>query len=765
MKKYSKILFMLAMFILIPAMCILTACGGKKLENLEIVFASDIGALDFGDSTSLNLAYGDCEGLSDMKINAIYSDGSKEDISDNSSLTMAIKYIPANSLEEISKDKQEFMQKIAQNSLNSGTWKITFGYNGISHVFDIHIDLSAENPNYTLTIKNTLTDKTNSMAYGTKYEALDVSVKLGSEDVDNSYYNIYYLDLEDAEEFDSTKDPEDYYDENKLQDLSLCDVLGAGSYKVCARVQQYGNYELNYSDFIDFEIEKAKIELVSDPNDLVFTFELGTADSSEKLEDISFYEMFYDTDFVHRTRLLPENVKFIACSDGIAENNDDDSTDKLTNEFIFAYYNGQWQDISEGTYNAGTHNLTLKFVPNSEYSRNYEISDEMTATLQFNKCQIDLPYVIISDSTGGITSYEEKLKSDGNHIAVTSDYANPIICYTTAVGTINNGTFMPDSINEITKIVADDKCYYYTHRACGDNEVFTIQLVPFRNFEFINPSDETTSNQRRNFTITNGIATFSWKINQAGFDEIYKVSGEPTSYVDPIQNYHVNSSLPNVYNTTPTYNQNGTVDLRLGGSLDATYFNDFDVKLTLAGSSVGTLAQDKNDKLHYIFTPANKTECVNSIKVNLLIKRKSDVVSSLSFSTKNDGVAFNGDLSVSLSQIDPSSSFTIAHNMYSYDLGNSQYATFFTLSSDAQVTTFSDIFFANDCGTWTIEKEDNGSWVSVEMTNASEVVYSTQENLAQKYRYSFTPKSECSYVSSSSVDKVEFYLAQETQQY
>ena len=61
--------------------------------------------------------------------------------------------------------------------------------------------------------------------------------------------------------------------------------------------------------------------------------------SSTDGEDISFYEMFYDTDFVHRTRLLPENVKFIACSDGIAENNDDDSTDKLTNEFIFAYYN------------------------------------------------------------------------------------------------------------------------------------------------------------------------------------------------------------------------------------------------------------------------------------------------------------------------------------------------------------------------------------------------------------------------------------------
>lgn len=765
MKKYSKILFMLAMFILIPAMCILTACGGKKLENLEIVFASDIGALDFGDSTSLNLVYGDCEGLSNMKINAIYSDGSKEDISDNSSLTMAIKYIPANSLEEISKDKQEFMQKIAQNSLNSGTWKITFGYNEISHELNIIIDLSEENPNYILSIKNTLTDETNSMAYGTRFEALDISVKLGDEEVDKSYYDVYYLDLEDGEEFDSTKLPEDYYEENKLQYLSLWEILGAGTYKVCARVQQYGNYYLNYSDFIDFEIEKAKIELVSDPNDLVFTFELGTADSSEKLEDISFYEMFYDTDFVHRTRLLPENVKFIACSDGIAENNDDDSTDKLTNEVTFAYYNGQWQDISEGTYNAGTHNLTLKFVPNSEYSRNYEISDEMTATLNFNKCQIDLPYVIISDSTGGVTSYAENLKSDGNYIEVTSDYANPIICYTTAVGTINtfNGTFMPDSINEITKIVADDKCYYYTHRACGDNEVFTIQLKPFKNFEFGNPSDETTSNQRRNFTITNGIATFSWKINQAGFDEIYKVSGEPTSYVDPIQNYHVNSSLPNVYNTTPTYNQNGTVDLRLGGSLDATYFNDFDVTLTLADSSVGTLTQDENDKLHYIFTPANKTEYVNSINVNLLIKLKSDVVSSLSFSTDNNGVAFNGVLSVSLSQIDPISSFTIAHNMYAYDLGNSQYADFLILSADANVTTFNDIFFANDCGTWIIEKEDNGSWASVYMTNASEIAYSTQENLAQKYRYSFTPNSECPYVSS--FDKVAFYLAQETQQY
>ena len=756
MRKYSKILLAIAIFILIPSACILTACGGKKLANLEIVFASDIGASNFGDSTSLNLAYGDCEGLSNMKINAVFSDGSKEEISDNSSLTMAIKYIPVNSSEEISKDKQEFMQKIAQNSLNSGTWKITFGYNGISHVFDIHIDLSAENPNYTLTIKNTLTDKTNSMAYGTKYEALDVSMKLGSEEVDNSYYNIYYLDLEDGEEFDSTKHPKDYYDENKLQYLSLCDVLGAGSYKVCARVQQYGNYELNYSDFVDFEIEKAKIELVSDPNDLVFNFELATADSTEKLEDISFYEMFYDTDFLYGTRLLPENVKFIACSDGIAENNDDESTDKLTNEFTFAYYNGQWQNVNEGKYNAGTHNLTLKFVPNSEYSRNFEISDEITATLQFNKCQIDLPYVVINDPTGGYSLYAEKLQSDGNHIVVTSDYANPIICYTTTVGTTNtfDDTFMPDSNNEITKIVADDKCYYYTHRACGDIEVFTIQLVPFTNFEFINSSVATTSDQRRAFTITNGIATFSWKITTPSFDEIYNASAEP------IQNYHVNSSLPNVYSTTPTYNQNGSVDLRLGGSLDATYFNDFDVTLTLAGSSVGTLVQDENDKLHYIFTPANKTEYVSSINVKLLIKLKSDVVSSLSFSTDNNGVAFNGDLSVSLSQTDPRSSFTIAHNMYAYDLGNSQYADFLILSADANVTTFNDIFLSNECGTWLIEKYDNETWTDVDMTDPSEIEFSTQGNALQKYRYTFNPNSNRPYVSA--FYQVKFYLAQET---
>lgn len=764
MKKYSKILLTLAMFILIPAMCILTACGGKKLENLEIVFASDIGASNFGDCTSVNLAYGDCEGLSNMKINAVYSDGSREDISDSTNLTKSIKYIPCNSSEEISKDMQEFTEKIAQNSLNSGTWKITFGYNEISHELNIIIDLSEENPNYILSIKNTLTDETNTMTYGTKFEALDVSVKVGAEEVDNSYFDVFYLDLEDGEEFDNTKLPEDYYEENKLQYLSLCEILGAGTYKVCARVQQHGNYYLNYSDFIDFEIEKAKIELVSDPSELVFTFALATADSSEKLEDISFDEMFYDSEFLYQTRNLPDNVKFIACSDGIAENNDDDSTDKLTNEFFF--YDGSWQDVSEGTYNAGTYNLTLRFVPNSEYLKNFEISDEISATLNFNKCKIDLPYVLVNDSTGGDSPYAEKLQSDGNYITVTSVYTNPIICYATTMGTTNTfyGTFEQDSNNDLTEIeVAKEnmslKCYYYTHRACGDNEVFTIQLVPFRNFEFINSSVATTFDER-DFTITNGIATFSWKINPAGFDEIYKASVESTSYIDPIQNYNVNSSMPNVYSTTPTYNSDGTVDLRIGGSLDKTYFDDFDVTLTLVDSSVGTLSQDKNDKLHYTFTPANKTEYVDSINVNLLIKLKSDVISSLSFSIDNNGIAFDNTLSVRLNPIDPDYSFAIAHNNYAYEIAESQYATFFTLSSDAQVSTFKDIFLSNDCGTWTIEKEVNGTWVIVDMNDASEIEYSTQENLGQKYRYSFTPKSECPYVNDFS--QIEFYLAQET---
>ncbi|MGN0961400.1 MAG: hypothetical protein ACI4PF_04290, partial [Christensenellales bacterium] len=692
------------------------------------------------------------------KINAVYSDGSKEEISDSSSLTKSIKYIPCNSSEEISKDMQDFMEKIAQNSLNSGTWKITFGFNEISHELYINIDLSEDKPNYILSIKNTLTDETNTMTYGTRFEALDISVKLGAEEVDKSYFDVFYLDLEDGEEYDSTKHPEDYYEENKLQYLSLCDILRAGTYKVCARVQQYGNYYLNYSDFIDFEIEKAKIELVSDPSELVFTFALATADSSEKLEDVTFDEMFYDSEFLHQTRNLPEDVKFIACSDGIAENNDADSTDKLTNEFFF--YDGYWQDVSEGTYNAGTYTLTLRFVPNTEYLKNFEFSDEISATLNFNKCEINLPCVVVNDSTGGDSPYAEKLQSDGNYITVTSVYTNPIICYTTTVGTTNTmqGAFIKDDKDEIEVAEEDNqKRRYYTHRACGDNEVFTVKLVPFRNFEFKNSSVATNFDER-DFTITNGIAIFSWKINPAGFDEIYNASNDSTSDVDPIQNYNVNSSLSD--DITPTYNIDGTVDLRIGGSLDASYFDDFDVIMTLVDSNVDILTKDENDDLHYTFKPASTTEYVGSINVRLSIKLKSDVISSLSFSIDNNGIAFDNTLSVRLNPIDPDYSFAIAHNNYAYNIGESQDATFFTLSSDAQVTTFKDIFLSNDCGTWTIEKEVNGTWVNVDMDDAGEIEYSTQENLQRKYRYSFTPKSECPYVNDFS--QIEFYLAQET---
>ena len=132
----------------------------------------------------------------------------------------------------------------------------------------------------------------------------------------------------------------------------------------------------------------------------------------------------------------------------------------------------------------------------------------------------------------------------------------------------------------------------------------------------------------------------------------------------------------------------------------------------------------------------------------------------MSFSTDNNGVAFNGDLSVSLSQIDPRSSFTIAHNMYAYDLGNSQYADFLILSADANVTTFNNIFLSNECGTWLIEKYDNETWTDVDMTDPSEIKFSTQGNALQKYRYTYTPNSECPYVSA--FYQVEFYLAQET---
>ena len=72
-------------------------------------------------------------------------------------------------------------------------------------------------------------------------------------------------------------------------------------------------------------------------------------------------------------------------------------------------------------------------------------------------------------------------------------------------------------------------------------------------------------------------------------------------------------------------------------------------------------------------------------------------------------------------------------------------------------TKFGDIFLPTVCGTWTVEKYVNSTWESVDMTDATELVYSTEDNLQQKYRCSFTPNSNYPYVIN--YDNVEFYLA------
>lgn len=744
-KQPLKILLMLAMFILIPAVCILTACGGKKLQKLEIVISNDSAYSD-DFSTSVTLEYGNCECISNLNINAVYSDGSKEDISGSENLTTSITYIPYDSLvDPISKDMLEFMQKVSNNTLDSGSWKVTFGYNGISHELNIFVELSTENPNYSLSIKNILTKETNSMAYGTKSQALEPSVKLGSSNIDASLCEIFILDK--SEEYDSDKLPKDYFEEDKLIYLDHCSALNVGTYKVCARVQRNGNYDTGFSNFIDFEIKPAKIQLISDPSELQFSFTLAT--SSEKLEDVTFNEMFYE--LTAQQRVLP-SVRFLACSDGDDTNNDVDSyeVDKLTNEFIFD--TGYWIDVSpstsEKTYNAGNYQLALKFVPGLDNADNFSISDTIGARLTFNKNEIDLPYVQVSDALGNTTStYEENLKSDGNFLIVGTTYVNQILCYTT--------TFDRNIITEevVKKENSADLYYYCTHRATGDAENdFKLTLTPYKNFKFVASSwYYTYSMDYRDFTIqSDGTATYSWRINKANFIDMYRTDSSPTLSVLPIQNANINSLLPTSYSTTPAYNTNGTVDLRIGGTYDSTYFDNFDVVLTLTNPTVGTLTLGK-DKLHYTFTPANKTEYIDSINVNLNITLNSSALYSLSFSTEND-IAFNGTLNVDLDPIDPLLDLTIAHKFYVYSEFN-----LFEISSNEQVTKFGDIFLPTVCGTWTVEKYVNSTWESVDMTDATELVYSTEDNLQQKYRCSFTPNSNYPYVIN--YDNVEFYLA------
>ena len=117
MKKYSKILLMLAIFILVPAMCILTACKGNeepKIVDIEAYHKNSIYDFKMGVEVTYdeNLPFT----ANDFTVLLKYDDGSSKTIDSGFSFDIY---------------KLGETETLVTNFL-AGNYRLDFGYEGLS---------------------------------------------------------------------------------------------------------------------------------------------------------------------------------------------------------------------------------------------------------------------------------------------------------------------------------------------------------------------------------------------------------------------------------------------------------------------------------------------------------------------------------------------------------------------------------------------------------------------------------------------------------
>ena len=272
--KKSFLIYLLAMFLIIPAFLMLSACGKKTFSYLDVKFSNQ--------SSSIACHYGDNAGLDSFEITAHFSDDSTEILS-LQNVTVKIEFCEGHYSNPIEIELSSYLEKIESNTLDVGTYTIDFTYMGSTVSLTAEVYAVANTLDYELdltTSVNSMGGKTiednNVIFYGTKESAINLTVKTNDEIVPNSQIDGLYILMKEVDGSEGVLDyynvknnmpdnlltPQKYAEKNMLYNLSddtydRLSEITPGQYLICAKIKETNNFFATYSSFQKIEILKA----------------------------------------------------------------------------------------------------------------------------------------------------------------------------------------------------------------------------------------------------------------------------------------------------------------------------------------------------------------------------------------------------------------------------------------------------------------------------------------------------------------------------
>ncbi len=451
-KKKSFLIYLLAMFLIIPAFLMLSACGKKTFSYIDVKFSNQ--------SSSIACHYGDNAGLGSFEITAYFSDDSTETLS-LQNVSVKIEFCEGHSSNPIELELSSYLEKIESNTLDVGTYTINFTYMGstvsltaevyaVANTLDYELDLTT---NVNSMGGKTITDN-NVIFFGTKESAVNLIVKTNHEIISNNQIDGLYILMKEVDgsegmlEYYNVKNnmpdnlltPQEYAEEYMLYNLSddtydhLSEIT-PGEYLICAKIKETNNFFASYSSFQKIEILKAPFtivneELTSDNYDTYGGLQYTWAFDVEKRvsKDVTFNDMlaneennYYHTndyfssgEFSLILKAGQQTAEEIITLNNLVNGEEyENNLSQLLNygNFVAVPF---YSDSVVPSYNAQQNGEQLtakvKFVPNEEYQNLYEESEPFLIKLTVNKGSYLIPRPTVStnkytfDSNGVLPS-------------------------------------------------------------------------------------------------------------------------------------------------------------------------------------------------------------------------------------------------------------------------------------------------------------------------------------------------------------------------
>lgn len=437
-KKKSFLTYLLAMFLIIPAFLMLSACGKKTFSYLDVKFSNQ--------STSIACHYGDNAGLDSFEITAHFSDDSTETVS-LQNVSVKIEFCEGHFSNPIELELSSYLVKIKSNTLDVGTYTINFTYMGSSTSLTAEVYAVANTLDYKLDLTtnvNTMGGKTitdnNVIFFGTKESAINLIVKTNDEIVSNSQIDGLYILMKEADCYegdleyynvknnmpDNLLTPQEYAEKNKLYNLSddnydHLSEIAPGEYLICAKIKETNNFYASYSSFQKIEILKAPFtivneELTSENYDtyggLQYTWAFNVTKSVSK--DVTFNDMlaneennynhtndyFSSGEFSLILNAGQETVEKIITLNNLVNGGEyENNLSKLLKygNFVAVPFDNQTELRVYNAQQKGEQlTAKVKFVPNKDYQNLYEESEPFLIKLTVNKGSYLIPRPTVS---------------------------------------------------------------------------------------------------------------------------------------------------------------------------------------------------------------------------------------------------------------------------------------------------------------------------------------------------------------------------------